>query len=214
MVPVADRKVNKNGKAYINTIHARTSPDLLAPGIKLDAAKNLTLTVVPQISQYFLTTGEPQPPQRDPEPPEQSQRPRTFRTTIMEAMTKAEISSRIAAYSRELALWTALAMDRNCRGFLHIPIRPDDPDSISGRRLRDSVLFDDEEITYAWPKDDHQKLEESDEQAGTVPFRPSASNDSYFLPLTDRSVRCSMPQHKAEQPDTWTQKGFRFLRLN
>lgn len=100
------------------------------------------------------------------------------------------IASRIATYSRQLSRWTAMAMCRSCTNSMHLPVRPNDPDSISAGRLRDAVLLEDDEITYSWSNSHREESERPPfGHASTNIFAPAAISGRWFLRPTEETFQ-------------------------
>lgn len=110
----------------------------------------------------------------------------------------AGIASRVAVYNRHTAVWTAIAMDRSCTGFMHLPTRQHDPDSISASRLRDSVLMGGEEIAYLWPTEGDEPEQEVEEDHQGL-FRKGASDKSRTVELEDQMLHLQVATSKSDE---------------
>lgn len=77
-----------------------------------------------------------------------------------------DILQRLVEYSDQIALLTAYQMAESCRGSMHLPVWPNDPDSMPASRLIDSVILGDAEIVYAHPNASRQRSEQQNPEPG------------------------------------------------
>lgn len=132
-----------------------------------------------------------------------------------ESPTDTEIVARLVAYRRQIRRSTVMAIDRDCQGAMHVPIRPYDPNSMTGNELRDSVIFDETESKSAGPTlDRHESKPLSDEADVDAAELAASKETDKFLPLTDGSYHLKTELPRNDGPDTWIQDGFQFMRLN